>query len=289
MFLAAVTLTGLDWVFLAVLGLLAGVLGGMLGVGGSILMIPGLTLLFGRHQHLYQAAAMIANVAVSVPAAWRHYAAGAIVPAALRWMLPVALVAVVIGVWVSNRPVFAGMDGGIWLGRILALFLLYVAVSNAFRLRDAEPPPGPVVIPEQPGRSGSALTGGTLGLTAGLLGIGGGAVAVPLQQVLLKLPLRACIANSAAVICFSAALGAVYKTATLPGHTYAAGMHYHWHQAVLLGAILAPTAFLGGRLGASLTHRLPLWQVRVALIVLMVAAAWQMAALPLGPQAGMVQ
>ncbi len=282
MLLAAFTLTGPDWALIALLGLLAGILGGMLGVGGSILMIPGLTLLLGRHQHLYQAAAMMANVAVSVPAAWRHYQAGATVPAVLRWMLPVAVVCVVIGVWVSNLPLFAGMDGGIWLGRILALFLLYVAVINALRLADAEPPAGPVTLPSRPSRAGSAAAGGTLGLTAGLLGIGGGALAVPLQQVVLKLPLRSCIANSAAVICFSATLGAVYKTATLPAHSYAPGLFYQWHDAVLLAAILAPTAFIGGRLGASLTHRLPLRQVRIALILLMLAAAWQMLAIPLG-------
>ena len=57
-------------------GLIAGVLGGMLGVGGSVIMIPGLTLVLGYDQHLYQASAMVANVAGAVPAALRHHRAG---------------------------------------------------------------------------------------------------------------------------------------------------------------------------------------------------------------------
>ena len=50
-----------DLVILIVFGLAAGVLGGMLGVGGSIVMIPVVTLILGRNQQLSQAAAMIVN------------------------------------------------------------------------------------------------------------------------------------------------------------------------------------------------------------------------------------
>jgi uncharacterized membrane protein YfcA len=40
--------------------------------------------------------------------------------------------------------------------------------------------------------------------------------------------------------------------------------------------VLAPGALVGGRLGAVLTHRLPLRGVRAAFVVLMVVAAWRM-------------
>ena len=70
-----------DWlnpVEIGLIGLVAGVLGGMLGVGGSVIIIPGMTIVLGYDQHLYQAAAMVANVAVSIPATMRHYKAGAV-------------------------------------------------------------------------------------------------------------------------------------------------------------------------------------------------------------------
>ncbi|MEO0515228.1 MAG: sulfite exporter TauE/SafE family protein [Planctomycetota bacterium] len=291
----------IDIVQVALLGLVAGTLGGMLGVGGSTLMIPGLVFILGRptgtEQHLYHAAAMIANVAVSVPAALRHRRAGAMIPAALRWMLPAALMCVVVGVALSNLPVFAGQDGGIWLGRLLAVFLVYVIYANVRKLlasqnsRDrtgpgaaADAPPNPFAPSNQDVTHATPARGlavGTLmGTTAGLLGIGGGAVATPLQQTLMKLPLRSCIANSSAIICVSAAVGAVYKNLSLSSQPVPAGSEpVTWVAGLTLGLLLAPTAFLGGRLGASLTHILPLRTIRLAFIGLMVVAFWKMAAI----------
>jgi hypothetical protein len=265
--------TALDYGLIALIGLIAGTLGGLLGVGGSVIMIPGLTMLVGstQHQHLIQAAAMIANVAVSVPAAWRHHKAGAMVPKVLAVMLPAALGFVFLGVWLSNLPVFDREHGGtVWLGRLLSLFLLYVIAVNIRRVfkprrQTADPGEQYLTAPR------SITVGGALGTTAGLLGIGGGAIAVPLQQVLLRLPLRSCIANSSAIICFSAAAGAIFKNATLPQHGYAATA------GLPIAGLLAPTAILGGLLGAALTHRLPTRQVRVVFILLMIAAAWKMA------------
>lgn len=265
----------IDWPSLGgvvVLGLIAGVLGGLLGVGGSIIMIPGLTLLLARHQHLYQAAAMIANVAVSVPAANRHWRAGAMTPRVLAWTMPAALVFVLVGVWVSNLPVFEGADGGVWLGRVLAVFLVYVIAVNARKMLVTQPVDDGTNVLIRPTRA--SLVGVVMGTVAGLLGVGGGAVAVPLQQVLLKLPLRSCIANSSAIICGSAALGAIYKNATLGGHGYA------WRHSLVLALILAPTCVLGGHLGAALTHQLPIRQVRLAFVLLMIVAAVKMAAIP---------
>lgn len=274
---------------LVLLGVIAGTLGGMLGVGGSIVMIPGLAVLFSLdrtpepNQHLFQAAAMIVNVAVSVPAALRHRKADALVADALLWMLPAALVFVIAGVWVSNLPVFEGADGGRWLGRLLAVFLVYVIVMNVQKLRaksPAESVDGRRVTPAR-----GLTVGSVMGTIAGLLGIGGGAIAVPLQQLLLKLPLRSCIGNSSAIICISAAVGAIYKNATLAQHV-SGSSPVDWRMSLVIAAMLAPTAWAGARLGASLTHSLPLRQVRLAFIALMAVAAWKMAALPFGPFAG---
>ena len=275
------------------LGLLAGTLGGMLGVGGSVVMIPGLAILFSfsksaePNQHLFQASAMIVNVVVSVPAMLRHRKAGALVGDALIWMLPAAMVFILIGVWGSNLPVFAGADGGRWLGRLLAVFLLYVIMVNILKLRThahTESDDDRHITPVR-----GLSVGAVMGSIAGLLGIGGGAVAVPLQQLIMKLPLRNCIGNSSAIICISAGIGAIYKNATLAQHASIAApgiSPIDWRTSLLIAALLAPTAWVGARLGAGLTHRLPLRQVRIAFIMLMAVAAWKMAGLPLGVSGG---
>jgi len=265
----------LSLALIALVGLMGGLLGGLLGVGGSVVMIPGLTLVLGYNQHLYQAAAMAANVAVAVPAAIRHRQGGAMHAPTLAWMAPAAVVCVLLGVWISNRPIFAGSDGGLWLGRLLAVSLIYVIYANIRRLRGPRPNPDPwAVDPPQP-RLRRTGVGAGMGLPAGLLGTGGGTVAVPLQQVALKLPLRSAIANSSAIICLSAAIGAVYKNYSLPLHDHGAG------DGLIVAGLLAPTALIGGKLGAGLTYKLPIRQVRLAFIGLMLVAAWKMAALPL--------
>ncbi|MEM9021783.1 MAG: sulfite exporter TauE/SafE family protein [Planctomycetota bacterium] len=269
---------------LVAVGLLAGTLGGLLGVGGSVVMIPALATLFGtgENQHLYQAAAMTVNVAVAIPAAHRHRKAGALAPGVLRWMLPAAVLAIVLGVLASNLPIFENDTGGKWLGRVLAVFLLYVIAVNLRKLRKPKAQRDTETLDEAkatPTRCGGV--GGIMGFTAGLMGVGGGALAVPLQQTLARLPLRNAIANSSFVMVFSAAIGASLKLATLGGHfDPAQPPRPAWQSALIIAALLAPTAILGARLGAKLTHALPLDHVRVAFVLLMVVAALKMAAIP---------
>lgn len=256
----------------ALLGLVAGIIGGMLGVGGSVLMIPGLTIILGRNQHLYQAAAMIANVAVALPAARRHKRAGLVVGRVLAGMLPAAVLFAILGVWLSNARMFHGEQGGIWLGRILAAFMVFDATMVLLKMRsgahDTE------ALPQAPTPLWkSAAVGAVMGGAGGLLGIGGGALAVPLQQSVLKLPLRNAIANSAFVMVASSTVGAFSKNLTLSAH----GINFE--TSLLLAAMLAPTCMIGGRLGASLTHRLPLKWVRLAYIVLMYGSSMKMAKL----------
>ncbi len=259
-------------VSLLALGLCAGVLGGMLGVGGSVIMIPGLTMLLGYNQHVYQATAMIANVAVSFPAAMRHYRSAALDVRAIRWIMPFAMVFVLIGVWLSNLSVFRGVEGGQWLGRVLAAYLLYLIAANIRLMIVGRARKGPsdrrVTGPR------SAAVGSVMGTTAGLLGIGGGVLAVPLQQSLLRLPIKSSIANSSVVVCLTAGVGAVVKNTSL-------GLHgAHWHDSVTLALFLIPSCWVGGHVGAILTHRLSVRQVRSMFILIMIVAAYKMAALP---------
>ena len=259
-------MTGLDVVRLLILGLTAGAVGGMVGVGGSVVMIPVLTLVMHRDQHLAQAAAMIVNVFVAVPALFRHHRAGAVRWDVMRRMLPLALVAIVVGVWSSNR-----FDGDA-LKKMFGAFLIYVIAFNIWKLIDDA----------RNGEDGRArvgwapvgAVGGIMGYLAGLLGIGGGAIAVPLLQRVCRLPLRQAIASSSAVMCLTAVFGAVYKNATLSN--VAAPEALTVTESLLLAACLAPTAVVGALVGAGLTHRLPLKWVRLAFILLMIWASAHM-------------
>lgn len=268
-----------DLIILIGVGLVAGLLGGMLGIGGSIVIIPVLTVVVGKNQHLSQASAMIVNVLVSLPAVLRHQRAGAV-----RWdimlrMLPGAAFFIVVGVFLSNH--IARLDDleseGTLLERFFGIFLLYVIVMNVHRLGkrgDVEPSPEDV----RRGWLASTFVGSIMGFSAGLLGVGGGIICVPLLQRVVRLPLRQSIATSAALICLTSAVGAIGKNATLEELVDAAGvpLNLQLSDSLLIAACLAPTAVIGGLLGAGLTHRLPLKWVRIVFIMLLTVAALKM-------------
>lgn len=247
----------------AALGLAAGLVGGLAGVGGSMVMIPGLHLVYGDDpasiHHVYMAAGMTVNVAVSAPAAIQHAKAGAVRKDLLPVALSSAILAMAVGVLISNRIDAEALK--VLLGVAIILYCGYLALRTARNA--AEPDPGV----ERSGSTRVAMSGGLAGLIGGLLGLGGGIVFVPTLQALCRVPMRQAIATSSAVICVTSAVGAAIKLNTLAAHGQS------MTSALVLAALLAPTAIIGGKLGAKLTHALPLQVVRLAITVLLLAAA----------------
>jgi len=261
----------MDWVQLissVVIGLGAGLLGGLAGVGGSILILPSLGMVFGypnsSTHHLYMAAAMTVNVAVAIPAALRHRQAGLVRMDLLRVLVPVTAAWLAVGVIASNF--LPGWQLQILLAVFLVGYCAYLVWSAVAQRAEAGEGQQRITTPRL------AVSAALAGSTAGLLGLGGGVLQVPLLQVLCKVPLRQAIGTSSAVICLTAVVGAGLKLATLRGEGESA-----W-EALVLAAVMIPTAVLGARLGAGLMHKLPLNAVRVAITVVLLISAWRLAA-----------
>jgi uncharacterized protein len=257
-----------DIVALLVLGLVAGALGGLLGIGGSIIMIPVLTVVLQRDHQLSQAVAMIVNVFVALPAMFQHHRAKAVRWDIMARMLPAGILFIMLGVEASNHI------RGEALKKLFAIFLIYMIGDNVHALISRRPEPQPHE--HRIGWWTTSGIGGATGFMAGLLGIGGGNVAVPLLQRFSRLPLRQCIATTAAFMCVTASIGAVRKNLTLSHLLDAHGVPLDPRESLRIAAILAPTAVLGGLLGGRLTHALPLNAVRVAFILLLVWASAEM-------------
>ncbi len=258
------------------IGLAAGLFGGLLGIGGSVVIIPGLIIYLshtaagysGTDQHLIQASAMVCNVFVGAAAVLSHRRAGAIVPAVAKGIIPPSLVGIVLGVAVSNCAFFS-QEKGRYLATLFAFFLAYVTVYNVWRFfskvafADSYPADQPVTVWKL------IAVGFPTGLLGGLLGIGGGSISVPLQQLILKMPLRHAIANSAASIMIVSLAGAVYKNATIAQHGISLS------RSLLLAGMLVPTAIVGSYFGSWLTHYLPRKMLRVIFVLFMGYMAWQ--------------
>jgi uncharacterized protein len=252
-------------VFLTIvlIGFLSGLLGGLLGIGGSIVMIPAMTAVCGPAQHIYQGAGLILSCCVALPAAYQHFRADAVLRPVVRVTIPASVLGVLTGVWLSAGWWFGGTNEG-YLSQVFGLFLLYQAGYNVYRLFSSYRLPDiSEIAAEAIPRWKAAVVGVCMGLVAGLLGVGGGIVAVPLQQVLLRMPLRRAIANSAVSMVLLSLVGAVHKNCA----NYCAGLP--WVESVKLAISIVPTAMIGGFLGGWLTHVVPRRALRVAVVMLM--------------------
>ncbi|MEK6675949.1 MAG: sulfite exporter TauE/SafE family protein, partial [Planctomycetota bacterium] len=257
---------------LTIIGVISGIAGGMLGIGGSAVMIPALTMVLGPNQHLYQAAAMIMNFFVAVPAVYQHSKAGAVDRKAVRRFIPIAAVAVIIGVGLSECSLFAG-DREVYLRAAFGLFLAWISLQELIRaMRRATRNPqnlgrndsaiAPAVHPDMTWRL-AAIVAAPCGLIAGLLGVGGGLIAVPLQQRFLHIPIRNAIANSCAMIVATSLVGALAKNYAF------ITQHAGSMDSLVMASVLVPTAALGSMVGARLTHVLPVRFVKIAFFLLL--------------------
>lgn len=269
----------LEWWQMAALagsGIVGGMLGGFLGVGGTIVFMPLMKLICGANPdtvidpHTAIAVTLVLNVLVGASSTVAHARAGRVMWSIIKVLIPCSLAASLVGVGVGN---LFKADMQVWLWRLFGVTMLYVAGLNAWRLfRPVSPvdaAQGDIAGPP-PRRVAIGAVGVLTGFASGLLGIGGGAIAVPAQQILLKMRLRAAIANSAVTVVFSCLLAAVFKHASLGS----LGIDYArpWPYIGLLGV----PAVMGALVGSHLTHRVPRFWVRLIFIVFLLWTAWEM-------------
>lgn len=283
---------------LLAIGVAAGFTGGLLGIGGAVVTIPAISLLIGRDIHLAQAAAMNVTFFVALPSAIRHHREGALNKSLLKMAVPMAVLAIIGGVFISNITPNALMQ------RIFGIFLIYVIFQNVRKLmpggkgllsflpfdvwfskssessQDLEPPSEKNSSPTAVAKTRGLMLGGIAGGGAGILGIGGGLLTVPLAELLCKLRLQEAIATSAAIMCFTSIIGAVTKDITfssIPFYDASGTAQYlPWYEPIRYAIWLIPTCIFGSWFGAKLTHRLPLKTIRIVFICILAAGAAKM-------------
>ena len=173
-----------------------------------------------------------------------------------------------LGVELSEMRLFEGEQQRL-LTALFGVFLLCAAGFNLKRvirpsatIRDEAPSETAV-----PFWKAILFVGAPTGLLSGLLGVGGGIIAVPAQQIFLRVGLRQAIGNSAATICGLSLVGALTK-------------NYHWWAShdgdpfapLTIALFVVPGAVLGGLIGGRLTHVLPKRWIGGSLAVVLVIA-----------------
>ena len=265
----SMNLTALQITIISLIGLLGGTLGGLLGLGGSVFIIPALTLLLGANQHLFQASALLTNVFVGTGASLRHRGKGTIRMDLVPAMLASSMLTALGGVWASN--LIAPQP----LSALFGLFLCYASGAEFLGIwRAAEEPHARRR--QMPALWLGVAVGSAGGMAAGLLGIGGGAVMVPMLRRLGGVPVREAVASTAMAMIGACAVGATAKNLAIPSLTDQFGTPLTVQQALLLAALLGPTASVGAVVGAGLVYRLPIRITRGLLALLLAFAGIRM-------------
>jgi uncharacterized protein len=194
----------------------AGVFGSMLGVGGGIVMVPMLSLVFGAPIKVAIATSIVCVIATSTVAQTR-FARRGMTNMRLGMLLEVATT-----VGAVAGGITAVLIRGSVLQAAFAVLLVYVAWMMNRRRGDAVPERtgvmedtyyDPALREEVTYGCKNVPLGFVLSLAAGnvsgLLGVGGGAFKVPVMNLLMGIPLKATIATSNLMIGVTAAASAV--------------------------------------------------------------------------------
>ncbi|MDF9617218.1 sulfite exporter TauE/SafE family protein [Pseudomonas entomophila] len=241
----------IEWLMYIVLGAALGTLGGLFGIGGGLIAIPALGVLFGLDQQLAQGTALVMVVPNVLLALWRYHQRNRI---ELRHAVPLSLCSFLFAwlgsIWAvgidaqSMRLYFVGFLVALALWNVARMFLPVRPPSNALRY------PWPWL----------GVLGSFAGTMGGLFGVGGAVVATPILTSVF---------GTTQVVAqgLSLALAAPSTMVTL--------LTYGLHQSVdwSVGVPLAVGGLLSISWGVKLAHALPEKVLRTLFCVFLVVCA----------------
>ena len=260
-------------------GVGAGFFGSLLGLGGGVLLVPLLTLVFNLPLLTAVGVSLVCVIVTSGASAGvfleRHVAN-------LRLGMTLELFTA-IGALVGGLVAFLLPERA--LEMLFAVLLVYTSVTMARRGRVAGGPEESIVVDDDEDDDEAAETffdanlhgptyrvrripagaAGSVGagVVSALLGIGGGLVKVPVMHIVMGVPLRVATATSNLMM----------------GITASAGAFIYLSRGLIDPYIASPTAlgvFVGASLGSRVVHRIDLRILRGLFIAILLYTALQM-------------
>jgi uncharacterized membrane protein YfcA len=252
-----------DWALLGTLvaaGLAAGVLAGLLGIGGGTVLVPILVTL-GYAPIQAVATSSLAIIITSASGSYRNWRMGYLDFQRILLLGGPALVTAQGGVLIADalpaRLLLIAFAG------LLALNIYLVGIRKRMAQREdaaqaRATPMNPLVA--------RLLTGGIAGLLAGIFGIGGGVIMVPMQMLLLGEPIKQAIQTS---------LGVIMMTAIAATGGHALQGNVVWLAGIGLGLGGLVSAQLSTRLLPKLPDAIVSFLFRALLASLVIYVLWQ--------------
>lgn len=275
-----------EFLLMFLIAISAGFIGALVGLGGGLIIVPALTLLFHVPIHIAIAASIVTVIATSISGA-HSYVKQEIANVRLGMFLEISTtVGALVGAFLSV------MMHGWMLSLIFGVLILYMSVIT-FRSRKTDD----TAVADRSGDSGgdrlsrtfglngvyhdesagveveyeaTRVVGGSLvaslaGLGSGMLGIGGGVVKVAAMNSMMKLPIKVSVATSQFMIGVTAATGAVV-------YLLAGAVDLYVVVPIALGAMV------GARVGSRVMNRLPGGALKIVFFLLMLYFGYGMVA-----------
>jgi uncharacterized membrane protein YfcA len=247
------------------LGAITGFLAGLFGVGGGLVLVPVLLLLFDAQGfpsphllHLALGTSMATILFTSLSSMRKHHQLGAVNWLVVRNITPGILIGTGLG------ALFATSVSPYFLGIFFALFVYFAAAQILLDVR-------PHASRQLPGIAGMSLAGSAIGWVSSMVSIGGGTMVVPFL-VWCNVALKNAIGTAAAVG-FPIAVGGT------AGYVLA-GLDMTDLPAAHLGYVYLPALFwvalasvVTAPFGARAAHRMQVALLRKAFAVLLIVLA----------------
>jgi uncharacterized membrane protein YfcA len=269
------------------ISLVAGALGSLLGLGGGIIIVPALTLLLNVDIRFAVGASIVAVIATSSAAA-ATYVKNEMANIKIAMLLEIATVSGAL-----TGGFVAGIIPAQWLYAIFGIVMSYTALMMLRKSLPRRRAGSSAVRAELPSESGDRLarildlrghysesTGEPIeyrvrrtplglcasyvaGIVSGLLGVGGGAIKVPVMNLLMDVPLKVATATSNFMI----------------GVTAAGSAGIYYLRGDIHAAIAAPVAsgvLVGATLGSKLMSRIHSRWIQVLFVAVLLWISLQM-------------
>ena len=183
------------WLILSGGGLVSGILAGLLGIGGGTILVP-LLVAIGYVPVKAVATSSLAILITSISGSVQNWRMGYFDWKRVIFLGLPAVVTAQIGVYIANQilPYILLFAFGILL--LINVYLVELRKRLAAGESQETERFNPVLA--------RLFTGGAAGILAGLFGVGGGVIMVPLQMLLLKEQIKVAIQTSLGVIILTA-------------------------------------------------------------------------------------
>ena len=250
---------------LLAMGAFGGFAAGLLGIGGGMVLVPFITMIFTARGvpdalvvHMAIATSLGTIMFTSLSSVRAHHKHGAVLWHVVKLLAPGIVAGSVIGPWIGKQ-----MDSS-----VLAFFFgIFVAFSATQMLVNKKP----AAARDLPGTPGMFAAGGLIGILSGLVGAGGGFISVPFMAW-CNVRIHNAVATSAALgfpIALAGTLANIFYGWGEPGlPEYSLGFIYVPALAIIVAASMTMAP-----LGARTAHRMEVRQLQKVFAVILYALA----------------